>query len=683
MASFAVRRRFARRVAAVCSGLWFLLAGGTLPAAAPANGGAGHTHQIRNWIDEAGRNPAVAASEVTVIVETDPGVAVSSLVSAHGGKLRYRRGRLHEVSIPGGKLSSLIGALPSGAWIRLPYPHQEASVTSQGVAITGAADMQALGQSGAGMTIGVIDLYFASYTSAQASGDLPASLVFTDYTGTGAGPGTHGTSVAEIVYDMAPGASLRLARINTDLQLSQAVDDMIAAGVDVIVHSIVWFGGSFYDGTGPFCADADSANQAGIQWVNAVGNHRNKHYLDTFTDSDSDLRHEFSSGQNFNTIALTAGTQSSLILNWDAYPKSKVDYDLYLYNGNPDAGGTVVASSTNKPGAGPNGGIEPIEIITYTPSVTGTYYIVVRKASSSTSNLRLTLFSNGPDLGVKTAASSILQPSNCVNVIGVGAVSLSDSIDWNSSAGPTTDGRAKPEVTGPTGVQTSRTSSFGGTSAATPHVGGAVALLRAQNPGLTLDQIKWLLTTTAKDVYTTGYDYSTGYGRISLDADGDGFNHDTDNCPLASNANQQDTDGDGVGDACDPDIDGDGLTNAQETVLGTNPLIPDTDGDGLTDGAEVNTYGTNPLLADTDGDGLTDGAEVNTYGTSPTVSNKGDLTPSTAPDGQINVSDLMMLMRFVEQLQVPTARDLILGDMNGDSVLDIRDVLLLRRQLGY
>ena len=74
---------------------------------------------------------------------------------------------------------------------------------------------------------------------------------------------------------------------------------------------------------------------------------------------------------------------------------------------------------------------------------------------------------------------------------------------------------------------------------------------------------------------------------------------------------------------------------------------------------------------------------MNTYGTNPTVSNKGDLAPSGAPDGQVNVSDLMMLTRFVEQLQTPAARDLILGDMNGDGVLDIRDVLLLRRQLGY
>ncbi len=56
--------------------------------------------------------------------------------------------------------------------------------------------------------------------------------------------------------------------------------------------------------------------------------------------------------------------------------------------------------------------------------------------------------------------------------------------------------------------------------------------------------------------------------------------------------------------------DADGLTNAQEFALGTNPAVADTDGDGLNDGAEVNTYGTSPLLADTDGDGMSDGFEA-------------------------------------------------------------------------
>ncbi|NBS55175.1 hypothetical protein EBT23_06445, partial [bacterium] len=72
------------------------------------------------------------------------------------------------------------------------------------------------------------------------------------------------------------------------------------------------------------------------------------------------------------------------------------------------------------------------------------------------------------------------------------------------------------------------------------------------------------------------------------------------------------------------DTDGDGLTDYQESQLGTNPNLTDTDGDGLNDGAEVNTYTTNPLLADTDGDGLSDSREV-ALGTNPkSVDTDGD-----------------------------------------------------------
>jgi gliding motility-associated-like protein len=42
------------------------------------------------------------------------------------------------------------------------------------------------------------------------------------------------------------------------------------------------------------------------------------------------------------------------------------------------------------------------------------------------------------------------------------------------------------------------------------------------------------------------------------------------------------------------DCDGDGLTNAVEDSLGTNPWDVDTDGDGISDGDEV-TGGSNPL----------------------------------------------------------------------------------------
>ncbi len=682
MASFAIKRRFRYHIAAICGALCLLLTGQALYAAPPVIRGAGYTHEIQRWIDDAGRDPAVAASVVTVIVEADPGATVSSLIVTHNGKLRYRWDRRHEVSIPAGRLASLANLLPSNALVRLSYPHQALAVIGQGVALTGAGDMQSLGVNGAGVKIGVIDLGFTNLASAQASGDLPANLIATDYTGTGLdGTIDHGTNVAQIVHEMAPGVQMYLARIDTDVQLQQAMSDMVAAGVRVINHSVGWYGAAFYDGTGKICNTANQAQQSNVQWVNAAGNDRYRHYMATFTDANADLRHEFATGQNYNTISLTAGVKIKLVLNWDAYPTTSIDYNLYLYNGNPGAGGTIVAQSTTRQLG--TASSTPYESITYTPTTSGTYYIVVQKYQSSTANTRFALFSLGPDLGISTSSSSIAQPADCASTIAVGATDLSDAPEYFSSEGPTTDGRAKPDVSGPDRVQTSLTSLFAGTSASAPHVTGAVALLMAQNPTMTLAQIKWLLISTAKDVNTAGFDYRTGSGRISLDADGDGYNHDTDNCRLISNPTQADLDGDGIGDACDDDIDGDGLTNAQEVALGTDPRKPDTDGDGLTDGQEVNVYHTNPLSRDTDGDGLTDWQEVMLYGTNPNVSNKGDLAPKGAPDNTINAADLLMLMRFVEGLDVPTSRDIVLGDMNGDGVLDVRDVILLERQLGF
>ena len=58
------------------------------------------------------------------------------------------------------------------------------------------------------------------------------------------------------------------------------------------------------------------------------------------------------------------------------------------------------------------------------------------------------------------------------------------------------------------------------------------------------------------------------------------------------------------------DTDGDGLTDEEELILGTNPQEPDSDGDGLSDIDEVEIYQTDPLNQDSDGDGYVDGDEV-------------------------------------------------------------------------
>lgn len=58
------------------------------------------------------------------------------------------------------------------------------------------------------------------------------------------------------------------------------------------------------------------------------------------------------------------------------------------------------------------------------------------------------------------------------------------------------------------------------------------------------------------------------------------------------------------------DTDGDGLSDEEETAMGTKIDEPDSDSDGLFDFEEVKTYQTDPNNVDTDGDTYNDGTEV-------------------------------------------------------------------------
>jgi hypothetical protein len=59
-----------------------------------------------------------------------------------------------------------------------------------------------------------------------------------------------------------------------------------------------------------------------------------------------------------------------------------------------------------------------------------------------------------------------------------------------------------------------------------------------------------------------------------------------------------------------PDSDGDGLSDSQEAILGTNPQLADTDGDGWNDGIEYLKTFTDPLKVDSDGDGVSDKSDT-------------------------------------------------------------------------
>jgi subtilisin family serine protease len=434
--------------------------------------------------------------------------------------VRGRVGNLIEAQVAIEAVEWLSGPREIG-WIEpapLPVPMQ---VTSQGVAVTQASKFlegnASYRPSGEPIRVGVLDGGFEGYQK-LLGGELPSSVTAHSFhpLGIGGGGVMHGTACAEIVHDMAPDAELYLANFDSVAEHGQAVDWLVSQRVDVISYSIGWYNSGPGDGRGMINDHVRRAIGAGVEWVGSAGNDAQTHWEAVFSDTNSNGWHNYTPADEGNTVSLRAGDLFIAYLSWDDWFQSSQDYDLYIF----DPSNRLVAFSEDyQTGTQP-----PTEAAGFIAPSSGNYYVAIHRYSA-TRNVRLEAFfiveSAQNRLQYVVPAGSLAIPADTDGAIAVGATYWRDDAgEPFSSQGPTSDGRMKPDLSAPDGVDTATYQALGepfyGTSAAAPHVAGAIALLKARFGIYSMDQVVEILYGRAIDRGPAGKDNQYGEGRLDL-----------------------------------------------------------------------------------------------------------------------------------------------------------------------
>lgn len=458
----------------------------------------------------------VIADGVSVVIEPQGTFAASisdAALRTVGARAEARSRSLVRARVPLDRLEGL-AQLPGVRYVRRPHQFQvDAYPTSQALTPIGATLYHSFGAQGQGIKVAVIDIGFQSLEYAKLRGALPESAVaeFKNYAEQRVSTENHGTAVALIVHEVAPKAQLYLKQVMDEVSLENAVDDAIAQGVHIINHSVGWYDSNFGDGTGFLAELAQRAQDAGILWVNAAGNHAQNHWAGRLVDGDGDGWADFTgSGTQSLRVAAYFGI-IRIHLSWDDWPVTAQDLDLYLYNSQ----GQPVASSTQwQTGSEP-----PLELIEYLVEKADLYYIKVL-ARRAFGPVRLKVFSETHPLFPAIAHGSLLAPADAPAALSVGAVSIFHWPDGPqqpfSSLGPTSDGRVKPDLVAPDDVQNLLMHPFTGTSAAAPHVAGAAALLWSLHPQWDVFQVRAALENQARDLGAVGKDSTFGAGALDM-----------------------------------------------------------------------------------------------------------------------------------------------------------------------
>ena len=475
----------------------------------------------------AGKRVGGLQDTVVVILVPHVGQASASIdtssLAALGGRVLAQSKSLMRVAVPPSSLLA-VSEMPGVRFVRRPYRPQAQQTWSEGGRLIKAYDNYFAGVRGQGVKVAIIDEGFKGAHPDTLPRDMPGFRYY-DHTGEGiyAGESVHGTACAEIIHDMAQEAELYLYKVGDILDLENAKDQCIRDDIDIINHSIGWFGYGIGDGRGRACDIVNDAAEEGILWVNSAGNDAKSHYDGFWFDSDDDGWHNFEGEDETLAFEAEEGKEIRVFLTWNDWPVSQENYDLYLFFTTSSGDLERITASTNRQSRFANN--PPVESIEYKVERSGKYGIVIRSEDARPRKLKIWSLNHDFE-EYSVAGNSIGSPADARGAMSVGAVHYDYyDLGWiadYSSRGPTTDGRFKPELVAPSGVSTvsyGRSEDFygyTGTSAAAPHVAGAAALIKSANPSYSREDLWNALVEATVDIGDLGRDNDSGHGKLVL-----------------------------------------------------------------------------------------------------------------------------------------------------------------------
>ncbi len=462
---------------------------------------------LASWASFTQKHPRFAGGSVVIVVELQPDADAIQFATALQLVPQAQFADLVQFEVAIEQLVK-IAESPFVRHLREPFRADPKEVVSEGYEATMTEDWHKDDRvTGRGVHVGVLDVGFEG-AEALIGGELPADVTLELSQGSPESS-DHGTSVAEVIADFAPDATLTLVSFSTDVEFGQGLQTLLDADVDVVNASIGFDNVWAADGTSGPTRYVDAMGEAGVIVVTAAGNEHARYRVGPLTRAEDTTYVEIDG--HYAIAADAPGGRARASFRWsEPFGEAAIDLDLVAFDATT---GDECGRSENPQ----DGDDDPLETIDVSDCEENVYVAVYADAGVNVSGLTGYLYVRaGLAESEATGIESLSLPADCFTCTAVGAYLLEDSsIAAYSSHGPTNDGRIKPDLVAPTEVSTSSTGegALEGTSAATPHVTGLAALwVQATNLHASPAEFSAWAAEGADDLGAKGMDTVYGNG---------------------------------------------------------------------------------------------------------------------------------------------------------------------------